>query len=169
MWVELQGYYWEATATQLWNGVCFPGTIYVDCTSPRIFNQPATVLHKAAGWMRFCAHGAETSAWAARSCVAEVSNLCPEGGPAMQMEGKMRTEDFGLGHVLFCWYLVWSFKNQLFFCINAYVPKRTGMWEHMLTFRRCSDVKVVWYRTTLQKKCWSPCGWYSPHRLMVCM
>ena len=135
------------------------------------FHQPAVVLRKAAGWVKFCAHGAEEVCLSSK--VTRGQSRQPVPGSKASCAGEVWDESWGLWSlscpflVIFEQALVWSSFYYLFFCRNTSLPKRTGMWKHVLTFRRCSDVKVVWnYR---KKECWTPRGQRSPRRLMVCI
>lgn len=85
---------------------------------------------------------------AARSPVAKPSNLCHCGRRESRAD-EMQEDDWEF-QSLSCPFLV--ILNGALLHGKASLPKRAGVWKLMLIFRRHSDVKVVWYRTTPKVK-----------------
>lgn len=127
----------------------FPGIIYTNYTSLRgdITNQPSSFRKLLHEW-DFILMTLRESVRAARSPVAKPSNLCHRGRRDSRAD-EAQEEDWEF-QFLSCPFLV--ILNGALLHGNASLPKRAGMWKLVLIFRRHSDVKVVWYRTTLKVK-----------------
>lgn len=114
------------------------------CFSKKAFNQPAVLLRKAVGWMRFWAHDNEEVCLSSKVMHGQNHQPVPRrkvshADEVMSFFGDFLSKAF-----------LQSFFYYLFFCRHTSLSKTSFMWKHKLTFRSCSGVKVVWYRTTLK-------------------